>query len=80
MEISPLKHLPGASVLVASFTGYLSREVALSSINGVLKIALVPDVKALDEVAVIGYQSRQKALVTGAVSSLDGQKRSAKLR
>jgi TonB-linked SusC/RagA family outer membrane protein len=68
-----IKTDPAASVLVASFTGYLSREVALSSIKGVLKIALVPDVKALDEVAVIGYQSRQKALVTGAVSSLDGQ-------
>jgi TonB-linked SusC/RagA family outer membrane protein len=68
-----IKTSPGGTVLVASFTGYLSREIAISSINGALKISLVPDVKALVEVAVIGYQSKQKALVTGAMSTLDAK-------
>lgn len=68
-----IKRLPGATVLVISFTGYLLQEVPLSSIKGMLRIALVPNITELKEVAVIGYQSKQKALVTGAMSTLDAK-------
>lgn len=68
-----IKASPGATALVVAFTGYLSQEVPLSSIKGMLRVALVPKITELKEVAVIGYQSKQKALVTGAMSTLDSK-------
>ena len=68
-----IKTAPGTTVLVVSFTGYLSREIPLSSIKGALKVALIPNVTELKELAVIGYQSKQKALVTGSMSTLDAK-------
>ena len=58
------------AVLVFSFVGYESQEVAIGSrttINVVLNI----DNKALDEVVVIGYGTAKKKDLTGAVSSVN---------
>ncbi|TDB65385.1 TonB-dependent receptor [Arundinibacter roseus] len=58
-----------SSVLVFSAIGYMSQEVevgAQSTINLVLKA----DIKALEEVVVVGYGTQKRANVTGAVSTV----------
>ncbi|MGB5419687.1 carboxypeptidase-like regulatory domain-containing protein, partial [Algibacter sp.] len=59
-------------VLVFSFLGYLTQEVSYtgqSSIN----VLLEEDAAQLDEVVVVGYGTKQKSLVTGAISSIDSK-------
>lgn len=58
-----------ADILVFSFIGYKSQEVALSG-RTVINVVLVEDVTALEEVVVIGYGTQKKSLVTGAISSV----------
>ena len=54
-------------ILVFSFIGYLTQEVAVAS-NNKLSIKLLPDVAQLNEVVVIGYGTQTKKEITGAVS------------
>lgn len=64
--------LPPGSTLVFSFTGYITREIPLdgrSSIN----ITLATDIKKLESFVVVGYGARQKANLTGAVSSVNSE-------
>jgi TonB-dependent starch-binding outer membrane protein SusC len=61
-----------ADVLVFSYVGYLSQEVATAGQSN-LKVALVPDVKKLDEVVVIGYGVVKKRDLTGSVSSIKSE-------
>ena len=56
--------------LVISFVGYVTQELPLAG-RTVFKVALAPDVKALQEVVVIGYQTVRKQDLTGAVSVVD---------
>lgn len=58
------------SVLVVSFVGYQSREVAVSN-NLVVNVVLKADAKSLDEVVVVGYGTQKKRDLTGTVLSLD---------
>jgi len=60
------------SVLVVSFLGYLTERI---SVNGQseLTIALVTDVKSLEEVVVVGYGTAKKRDVTGAISSIKSE-------
>ncbi|WP_445736124.1 SusC/RagA family TonB-linked outer membrane protein [Mariniflexile sp.] len=55
------------AILVFSFLGYTTKEV---SVNGktVVDVVLVEDSQALDEVVLVGYSSRKKSTLTGAVS------------
>ncbi|WP_461052969.1 SusC/RagA family TonB-linked outer membrane protein [Spirosoma arcticum] len=55
--------------LVVSFIGYLTQEVGVSS-RTVTNVTLQADVKALDEVVVVGYGTQRKVDLTGAVSSV----------
>lgn len=54
-----------------SFIGYLSETVSVAG-KTVIDIALVPDIKALTEVVVIGYGTQRKEAVTGSVASING--------
>jgi TonB-dependent starch-binding outer membrane protein SusC len=56
-------------VLVYSFVGYISQEIAVSG-RSVIDVVLSSDVKTLDEVVVIGYGTQKKVDVTGAVSTV----------
>jgi len=56
-------------IIVVSYTGYTSQEIAVSN-NTAITIKLEPDSQLLEEVVVIGYGSRKKADVTGAVSTV----------
>jgi TonB-dependent starch-binding outer membrane protein SusC len=57
--------------LVFSFIGFLSQTVPVAG-KTVIDITLAADVKALDEVVVIGYGTQRKEAVTGSVASLKG--------
>lgn len=63
-----------SSVLVFSYVGYLSQEVAVRTGSGqarsVVDVQLVSSDKSLEEVVVIGYGSVKKSDITGSVSSI----------
>ncbi|QNF34805.1 TonB-dependent receptor [Adhaeribacter swui] len=64
--------VPGSNArLVVSYVGYVSQEVAVTS-QGAINVALKPDVKALEEVVVVGFGTQKKADLTGAVSGIRG--------
>ncbi|MGV3558122.1 SusC/RagA family TonB-linked outer membrane protein [Larkinella arboricola] len=57
------------SVLVFSFLGYVSQEKTIGS-NSTISVSLVPDVKSLSEVVVVGYGTQKKSDLTGSISSV----------
>lgn len=61
----------GNETLVFSFTGYLIQEVQINN-RSILDVAMEEDVKALEEVIVIGYGTQKKALNTGATLQVKG--------
>jgi TonB-linked SusC/RagA family outer membrane protein len=64
--------VPGPdAALVFSFIGYVSETVKVngrSSIN----LSMVSDIKDLQEVVVVGYGTRKKETLTGAISKING--------
>jgi hypothetical protein len=58
------------SVLVFSFIGFESIERAIGG-NSNINISMVPDIKSLDEIVVIGYGTQKRSDLTGAVGSVD---------
>jgi hypothetical protein len=61
-------------VLEISYVGYKNRELAVINDDN-MKISLDPDVKALDEVVVIGYGVQKKSDLTRAISSVNEPER-----
>ncbi len=61
------------AVLVFSFIGYVAQEVPLSG-RTTLDVALVSEVRGLEEVIVIGYGTRVKKDVTTSISAIDASK------
>lgn len=62
--------VPGEdALLVFSFIGYLSEEVAVNG-RSVVDFSLVPDITALEEVVVVGYGVQKKVTTVGAQSSI----------
>lgn len=57
------------SVLVFSFVGYLSQEIAVEN-RSRLEVLLKADIKALEEVVVVGYGTQKKVNLTGAVDQI----------
>lgn len=55
--------------LVFSYIGYTSEKIAISGKNQI-DVMLVADIKALEEVVVVGYGVQRKSDVTGATSRL----------
>lgn len=62
----------GDDVLVFSFVGYASKEVAVAGRTS-LEILLTTDITSLDEVIVVGYGVQKKSEVTGAISKVGAQ-------
>ncbi len=60
-----------SSVLVFTFIGYVTQEVAVESRTSI-DISLVADVSTLEEVVVVGYGEQKKVTVTGAVVAVNG--------
>lgn len=57
------------AVLVLSYIGYQSQEVAVGGQTS-LTIIMQEDVQTLDEVVVVGYGTQKKVNVTGSISSI----------
>ncbi len=64
-----LKVTDGSAVLLFSYVGYVSQEIAVGNQN-TINIALVLDEKALGEIVVVGYGTQRKIETTGAISSV----------
>lgn len=60
------------SVLVFSAIGYITQEILVAG-RSTIDVALAIDVKALEEVVVIGYGTQDRKDVTGSVSSIKPQ-------
>lgn len=60
------------AVLVFSFIGYTSKEVAVNSQTRI-DVNLDPDIVSLSEVVVTGYGSQSKRDITGSVSTIDSK-------
>lgn len=54
------------SFLTFSFVGYLSEEIAVEG-RQVINITLLPDIKQLEEIVVVGYGEQKKESVVGAI-------------
>ncbi len=61
----------GSTALVVSYTGYLTKEIALTN-AGNYEVSLATDVVAISEVVVVGYGTQQKRDVTGSISQVKG--------
>jgi hypothetical protein len=60
----------GNAVLVFSFVGYISQEIEAGNQTNI-NIVLKPDLKALEEVVVVGYGTQSRRNVTGSVTKVD---------
>src|SRR5680860_438040 len=65
-----LQNVDAKAVLVFSMVGFTTKEI---NVNGksVINVELSEDSQSLDEVVLVGYSSRKKSTLTGAVSIVD---------
>jgi len=63
--------VPGNAVLVISYVGYVSQEVAVKN-SSKLKIQLSSDSKSLEEVIVVGYGTQKAKDMTAPISTVKG--------
>jgi len=70
-----LEALPG-EVLLYSYLGYTTQAVTVGDQN-TINITLLEDSKQLDEVVIVGYGTRKKSDITGAVSSVNTEELNA---
>jgi TonB-dependent starch-binding outer membrane protein SusC len=61
----------GANALVVSYTGYVTKEVALTNASS-YEISLSSDIVGISEIVVVGYGTQQKRDVTGSISQVKG--------
>lgn len=59
-------------ILVFSYMGFKTQEIAASGKN-IINIEMEPDNNSLDEVVVVGYATKKKVNLTGAVSFIDSK-------
>lgn len=60
------------NVLVFSYIGYLTQEVAIAN-KTIINVILKEDIAALDEIVIVGYGAVRKRDLTGSVSSINGE-------
>ncbi|QRR01281.1 TonB-dependent receptor [Dyadobacter sandarakinus] len=60
---------PGELILIASFVGYKSQEIAVGN-RQEITFAMAVDTKSLNDVVVVGYGTQTKSSITGSVGSL----------
>jgi len=61
------------AILVYSFIGYVTQEVPVSGKN-TIDVALVQEIKELDEVVVVGYGTQKRSDITGSVASVSKER------
>ncbi len=66
--------VPPNSTLNISYVGYLSKDVKVGTADqSKLNLQLVPNKNELDQVVVVGYGTRKRSDVTGAITSISEQ-------
>ncbi|SDL62805.1 TonB-linked outer membrane protein, SusC/RagA family [Catalinimonas alkaloidigena] len=63
---------PQDAILVFSFVGYTTQEVPVGS-QTTINVTLASDIKALEEVVVVGYGTQKKATLTGSIAEVEGK-------
>ena len=63
-----LDGVPDNAILVVSYIGYVTQEISLKNSQNNIKVKLVEDTQALDEVVVVGYGTQAKKDITGSVA------------
>lgn len=63
--------VPGDAILVFTYIGFVSKEVAVNKQN-LINITLEVSVASLNEVVVVGYGTQKRSDLTGAISSIKG--------
>jgi TonB-linked SusC/RagA family outer membrane protein len=65
--------VPGPEViLIYSYLGYLSREILVGS-DIEINIALVEDIRLLEEIVVVGYGTQRRATLTGSIGTIQSE-------
>lgn len=67
-----LPNVSAGNTIVFSFVGMVSQEVLVGN-QAVINITLLPDAIGIEEVVAIGYGTRKKATLTGAISTADSK-------
>ncbi|WP_299683006.1 TonB-dependent receptor [uncultured Tenacibaculum sp.] len=67
-----LNDVKSNDVLVFSYVGYKTIEIAVDG-RTTVNVTLEEDTSTLEEVVVVGYGTKKKSLVTGAISSIDSK-------
>lgn len=62
----------GNGTLIFSYIGYTTQEVPINN-QSVINVTLVDDIKALQEVVVVGYGTQKKESLTGSISSISSK-------
>lgn len=62
--------VPENGIIVVSFVGFLTEEIAITNQTQVQAV-LSPDISKLDEVVVVGYGVQKKSLVTGSIAKIE---------
>lgn len=65
-----LDNVSADATLVFSYVGFLSEEIPVEG-RTVIDLVLMPDIKMLDELIVVGYGTQKKLDLTSAISSID---------
>jgi TonB-linked SusC/RagA family outer membrane protein len=65
--------VPQNSTLVFSYVGFIAKEVKVSSDQSNLSLQLLTDKNEMSQVIVVGYGTRRKSDVTGAITSISEQ-------
>ncbi len=67
-----LTNIPENAMLVFSFVGMRTQEIAVGS-QSIINITLSEDVRALEEVVVVGYGTMRKSDLTGSIGSVNSE-------
>ncbi|WP_188464638.1 SusC/RagA family TonB-linked outer membrane protein [Marivirga lumbricoides] len=59
-------------VLIFSFIGYANEEVEIGA-KSVIDVSMMPDIRQLGEVVVVGYGTQERRELTGSVTSVSGE-------
>lgn len=65
-----LDDIPDDAILEISYIGYSTQEISVDG-QSTIDVVLEEDLQKLDEVVLVGYSSRKKSSLTGAVSVVD---------
>lgn len=68
-----LKNVVKGNVLTVSYIGYQPQSITVNGSQTPIKIEMIEDSQALDEVVVVGFGTQKKVNLTGAVSTVDAK-------